>query len=477
MLRNHRDVTREDNAAPIPYAFYSACTGPKLIPTSQMHNFRTLAGEIRGCPESCNRLQNAVEDGKIRTGGEGLLEVGTAVSEINPIPGVFLSGFSARTEPHAGVHDPLQACALAARDASGTTAAIVVLDLLGVDTAMTAAIREAAAAQTGMPPEHIAVAATHTHGAPAVLTEAQLGPVSLAYREAVIAAAAASVTAACAQLAPAALSFAIGEEHTVAHNRRVPGGVIDPAVPVLAVTRPDGAVAGLVTGYACHPVVLGPNNLLATADYPGFVRRALQGATGARDVLFLTGCCGQINTGHSAADSIAGRGLERRTFAAAAQIGDRLAAAAGQALAQARPVHAWTATDHAVIRVARRTVSLPFAPLAPGSEPPDPVTTEVLALSLAGAVLVFLPGEVFVETGLALRAAYSGTPMLIAAYAHHNPGYIPAPTAFAAGGYEVDEAYRYYGQPAPFAAEASVNVLTAALQAVNSVVRGELRVQ
>jgi hypothetical protein len=64
--------------------------------------------------------------------------------------------------------------------------------------------------------------------------------------------------------------------------------------------------------------------------------------------------------------------------------------------------------------------------------------------------IVALPGEIFSETGLAVRAA-AGTPAFVIGYCEDNPGYIPPAAAYAAGGYEVEEAHRYYDLPASFA--------------------------
>nr|MBA2755373.1 alkaline ceramidase [Chloroflexia bacterium] len=44
-----------------------------------------------------------------------------------------------------------------------------------------------------------------------------------------------------------------------------------------------------------------------------------------------------------------------------------------------------------------------------------------------------------------------------------RPGYIPHQSAYPAGGYEVDEAHRYYGYPACFAPEAGEAIVATAL--------------
>jgi hypothetical protein len=85
-----------------------------------------------------------------------------------------------------------------------------------------------------------------------------------------------------------------------------------------------------------------------------------------------------------------------------------------------------------------------------------PVRERVTVLRWGGLPIVALPGEIFAETGLAIRAG-AGAPAFVVGYCEDNPGYIPPAAAYAAGGYEVEEAHRDYDLPAaiaPGAAEA-----------------------
>ena len=76
---------------------------------------------------------------------------------------------------------------------------------------------------------------------------------------------------------------------------------------------------------------------------------------------------------------------------------------------------------------------------------------------------MLLPGESFVEFGLAIKERGAPGTIVTLAYANGTPGYIPHRSAYAAGGYEVDDAFRYYGAPAAFAPEAGEAVVAAAL--------------
>jgi hypothetical protein len=51
----------------------------------------------------------------------------------------------------------------------------------------------------------------------------------------------------------------------------------------------------------------------------------------------------------------------------------------------------------------------------------------------------------------------------IIGFAEDNPGYIPPASEYAFGGYEVDEAHRFYGQPATFASGCAEALAEAAI--------------
>lgn len=439
------------------------------------------------------------------------LRLGAAKAVITPPVGCALSGFIARTAPMVGVHDDLYARALVWADdgTPGRAAALVTLDLIDLDAAHVRLIRERAATLSGIPAERIGVTCTHTHGGPVTLLGRWLGAGDPAYLDAMCKTAAGVVAMAARRTEPVVMRWACGEESTVGKNRRVPGGVIDPDVPVVRFQRRDGTVAALLTGYACHPVTLGPDNLLATGDYPGYAVRTLEAIYPGAFALFATGCCGQINTGHTARDGMRRRGATWRTHGEAERLGRTVAAAAAQAAERAaRDDTALAVGAHPILPVPvqamRRTVHLPLLPTAPpaelealvcqwrterarlaraGNGPgetgpyrvgeewaaalragrlPDVVSAEVMVIGLGAVSLVLLPGEMFVELGLAIKAHAAPRAVMTLAYANGTPGYIPHRSAYPEGGYEVAAAYRYYGYPACFAPEAGEALIATA---------------
>ena len=65
------------------------------------------------------------------------------------------------------------------------------------------------------------------------------------------------------------------------------------------------------------------------------------------------------------------------------------------------------------------------------------VRTEITALRLAEVVFLFVPGELFVEIGLAIIEQSPHHSTFIVGYAEDAIGYIPTDQAFEEGGYEL----------------------------------------
>ena len=398
-----------------------------------------------------------------------MLSAGFAQIEITPTAPTQLSGFASRTGLATDTLMPLTARALAlAQHDSRLT--LVALDLIGVPDGLQALVEQ----RLDVPAPGLVIVATHTHAGPPVLDRAMLGAPPAGYIAWLAERIAEAVLAANADLRPAVLHRRVAATTGIAHNRRDPAGTVDPMVDIVTVKTPAGAPLAIWLNFACHPVVLGPDNLAYAPDFPGFARAAIEAATGT-PVLYTTGCAGEINLGHSALDSIRRTGMEKRTPQEAARIGGLVAETVLAALAEpafpaentplqqaglAIParfdlptVEQRSAIACAAAEVLANPATLPgerimaeidrlWLERQPASCPALPVSALV-----AGPVrAAFLPGEIFVETALMLKRRHPGA--IVVGYAHANPGYIP-PRA-ARGGYEVDVAWRPYGAPGPF---------------------------
>lgn len=379
-----------------------------------------------------------------------------------------MSGFAAREEPAIGAHDALTVRALAVDDT-----VLVTVDACGLHEDFCADVRAEV-------PAHAVVAATHTHGGPVTMPGRLGGPVHAAYLDRLRAVCVEAARAALAARQPATMEVGTGPDPGIARNRRRADGPVHAPLTAIRFRRGDGGCLAFVVSYPCHPVVLGADNRYWTADYPGAVRATVEAAEPGAVGLFLTGCCGELNTGHSAHASVTLDVDRARTFESCQRIGRRIADAAlaiplcaceggvaGVSAEIALPLTTLDPTDVAASRAAWRR-ELPASDagrqallrnwlawaehVAPAQS--RSWTARVSVLRWGDVRLVALPGEPFSVTAQDIAARVPGDTVVLG-YSDGCPGYLPPAEEFAHGGYEVDEAHRYYGMPAPFASGAA----------------------
>lgn len=413
-----------------------------------------------------------------------LVRAGAATVDFTPSPGLLLAGYAARTEPALGAHDPLTARALVVGDT-----ALVVADVIGIHQQTSERIRQ----RCGLPPDNVVVAATHTHAAPVSMPGRLGAPADSGFLQALEDACVAAIRTAVANTVPCRLAAGMGADPDVARNRRHADGPLDKSLPVLQATDETGRVIAVLVSYACHPVVLGADNRLMSADFPWAVREAIEQAHPGAVAIYANGCAGDVNDGHAASASFTAEALPNRDFAHAGRLGRRIAEAA-----LAAPLHAVTANPAA----RNAEVALPLdrpegdlrdraaewqaeldAGVAPprslllpywvtwardnAALPPGACQGRATVLDWGDVVIAAMPGEVFSETGLAVRAARGNRLGFVLAYADDTAGYLPPQLEYPFGGYEVDEAHRFYGTPgrfAPGAAETLADTLKTLLR-------------
>ena len=72
-----------------------------------------------------------------------------------------------------------------------------------------------------------------------------------------------------------------------------PDGVTDPTLTVVRLDGDDDRPVATIVHYACHPIILGPDNTFVTPEYPGIVKRVVEAAIGGH-CLFVQGACGDV---------------------------------------------------------------------------------------------------------------------------------------------------------------------------------------
>jgi hypothetical protein len=420
--------------------------------------------------------------------GAGDLQAGLAVVDITPpVPYRMCGYFNERLS--TGIHDPLNAKALVLREGDRQLA-MVFCDLVGISTEISLRAREAAEKKTGIPKDNILIACTHTHTGPlfrcalrdyfheqAIAKHGSDPYEKIDYPAVIADRVAEAVTRAYAALRPAALAAAVAKETGLSFNRRFhmkdgsvvfnpgklnpnivrPAGPIDPDVDVVLVRDAAGSrpLASL-TVFALHLDTMG--GTLYSADYPYWMEQSLREEFGKGFIsLFGNGTCGDINHINftSAHAQPGGVETERIGQALAAKVKaeipklktlpqPRLAVRTETVLA---PLQKYTPEEIAWAKGSMDKIGtdkLSFLDQVKAYKIMDlqsrkgdllPIFVQTFRIGDEVA-LVALPGEVFVELGLAIKRASPFPLTMVVELAHDTPDYVPTRKAFAEGSYE-----------------------------------------
>lgn len=400
---------------------------------------------------------------------------------VSPPQGVPLAGFAAREGVSEGIHDDLFARALVLANETSAVA-LVSVDVLALPDEFVKRVRKSIHASTGIRPDSAMVASTHTHAGPVTITtffnpEESVDP---AYMDFLAQAIDEAVTTAWRERFPARIGVGAGRVEGIGVNRRSPNQrPVDEEIGIIKVEDEGGRVRAVFVNYACHPTVLGSNNLLVTGDFPSFAIERIEESIGPDSfAMFVNGTQGNISMGHSSELSAIGVITPGRTFEHAAELGHLLADATVAALPN-------LVTDSApTLRALSMRVNLPLkkypsleetdktlreadeqlARLSRNGVPPEQLmrgktnrlyasianfyAREALALPdghlpidlqglrIGEAAFIAVPAEVFVEIGLKLKHLAPHKTFVVG-LANGYIGYLPTREAYQAGGYEV----------------------------------------
>jgi neutral ceramidase len=372
--------------------------------------------------------------------------------------------------PFKAVHDDLFARALVLDDGRQQLAMLSV-DSIGYDNSIlgphrdfTRELRHRIAAQTGLRPAAIMLAATHSHSAPETigLTPYRDVPTAPEWLENHLCVLVETVVEAWRTRSEARAFAGTTQVQGIARYRRIVlkngklsvHGALPPseqvAVPwqldeglsVLWFQRENGVPCAALVNYTAHPVtaMLLPE---VSADYPGAAAILIERQWPGVVCLFTNGAAGNVNS------------LKVSTnFDDVATIGGTLGTAAVDCITALRANEPLQDTAIEVRSTSLKLAPRPCPPLAQALEAATPTAigkdgmTTRLAMKLAEGPLraeiqamrvglvrwISLPGEPFVETGLALKRAGAS---FVVGYANGYLGYFPTRQTYAQGGYEV----------------------------------------
>jgi neutral ceramidase len=189
------------------------------------------------------------------------IKAGSGISVITPRVGSAMVGYANRSGPSTGVHDDLHSRALVV-EGEDAIWALSANELCELTARQVARVRERVAAQVPIPPSSVHICTVHTHSGPydkkpedweRPLTDVIAGAIVHAYDHRI----------------PARIGAGRGRLDGYGINRPFIDRPTDPGMAVLRVEDLVGKVLGLVVNWNCHAVVLGQDNLLISAEYPG----------------------------------------------------------------------------------------------------------------------------------------------------------------------------------------------------------------
>ena len=412
------------------------------------------------------------------------LRVGVASVDVTPPKGTPMAGYY-HERGAEGTHDPLYAKAILLDDGQ-TKAVLVALDLISTTRPFVEEARRLIQQQSGVPAENIMISGTHSHTGPVFAGTRRYdimggsNPLAVEYTRKLPSLIADAVHQASQNLAEGRVSYSAAPAENLAFNRRFhmrdgsvgwnpgklnpnilhPAGPVDPEVQVVYFERPKSIPLATYVNFPMHLDTVGGQEF--SADYP-YVLSEILGKAKSPEMItaFTIGCAGDIN--HINVKSA----LPQKGHAEAARIATHLASAV------LRSYENLVTLSNPVLRVSSQLIDLPlpnitkeqvaeaekiFEAIRSKSTPApkfmdqvqafkvldvherngEPIPAEVQVIALGQDVAwVSLPGEIFVELGLSIKAGSPFKETIIATLANGSVGYVPTWRAYAEGNYEV----------------------------------------
>jgi len=401
------------------------------------------------------------------------MRAGVAKVNITPPVGLELSGWA--FGPSVGILDELYAKVLLL-ESDSKKAAIVTADLIGFDTKYADAIREGIANKVNMNANDVLVSCSHTHSGPATMFLRRWGEIDEDFVHVVEKQLIGTATVAAKRMQEARIGAGKGRADGVGINRRdVESGSVDAEVGVIRVDNSQGEMLAVLMNYSCHPVAVHNYKNLISADYPGYAMGVIEKIKEGRVIaLHTTGAAGDINP------------QQMHDVKYAEKFGNMVG---GEALKIAESIET---RPELTLNVVSEPVNLPvrtlptvdelkkmieegkknlakrkqegtleyhqlmstYIPIEWAQEALEVVESgrtvehlemEIQVVRMNDAVLVAMPGEIFVDIGLNIKKTSPYPYTFVIEMANGAIAYLPTRKAFEVGGYEPERAATIYG--------------------------------
>lgn len=420
------------------------------------------------------------------------MKCGAYEKVITPALGLLIPGYFVK-RPAEDVIDDLYCKAIVFTQGEKTVG-FAVLDILHVRADMVARIRKRFTELTGVPSDGIMVAATHTHTGQAMEHNDEFGTPDDMWIEITCQKCADALVLAYKRQKECVIGFGRAEEHGLAFNRRFwkkdgrvytwPGrcnpdnvreaAPVDPELDVVRIDTLDGEPIAVITNFANHLDIVGASKYCA--DYPGEISRQIKKALGDNVIsVFMNGCCGDVthidyNTSEpysgtyyiEVGQRMAAKVLDIHKDIKTKSETELLSVSEVKTIPRRQPTkEMYEEGKRQLAEWAARDEKKEEKPEDDGYEKPSTGDADLMALSYAKCNvslyeepiltespeiqvirigdIVFngLPGELFAELGLDLKARSGFDKNINVELANGCYGYIATRHAFDEGGYEV----------------------------------------
>ncbi|MEE9306941.1 MAG: hypothetical protein V3V57_05355 [Spirochaetia bacterium] len=430
-----------------------------------------------------------------------LLNIGWGRQNITPRFATPLAGFVRREEKSTEiVADPLFVRAVIMKSGRGK-ALLLSFDLLGFNREVSGALRAKIRENTDFEDEEIILACTHTHSAPPTIELTKSGKINPVYIHLLIERTSMAVREAMGKNYTVCCRYTSFHLPEVSVNRRDSSRATNDLLSLLQFQE-DGRTLGTIIHYSAHPNSVCENRI--SADYPGYICRQLENELGLPFAFFLLGAAGDTNL---LINEFSYREMEQ--FGQIIFESIRTNLDRGELIdTDAIDLHSSELTVYLepytnikrltrkikdindfIIRYIRmeprkhlkknliyRTVSqiLDKKDLSDGDaetvhfvalallennqknlsaltkNSPRSAQVRVQFLSLGGVIFAFVGAELFSNSDFELQSRFSGRKILLCGYLDPLIGYISPAEEYEKGGYEIDEAFLFFGVNIPF---------------------------
>ncbi|MHB8995303.1 MAG: hypothetical protein ACYC63_08665 [Armatimonadota bacterium] len=404
------------------------------------------------------------------------LTAGAAQLDITPGLGAHLIGYF-NDRVATDIMDPLQAKAIVLRN-DETTIGFVICDLIAVPGSVVNAAKAIIAERAGVAPENILIAGTHTHTGPAI--SSALGtPAEEGYADWVATRIADSLMLALKRLQPAQFAHGTGACPGEVHNRRWhmkdgtvrmnpghqnpdalrPAGPTDPQLGLMVLRTPQGSPIAALGNLSLHYVGVREDHNVICADYFAAFGRSLNRCAGAHFVCPLAnGTFGDVNNIDATNPDRVSSGitsqiervgnvvaaeawrvwnsLREDDFRSEVPLGTKLTeinfaarCPSEEELAAARALLESGDKSDEMERVYANEIVL-------CAEAPKEWPVPIHSLRIGDLGIVGLPGEVFTEIGLDIKARSPFAQTMNIGIANATVGYVATDRALGEGSYE-----------------------------------------